>query len=141
MRQARGITLITVLIFAALTTGVYFLFAFGAAYWDNFEVNGILRQAANECYRQPADSAVRMLIMNRLHESFDVEVDDGYGRSEKRLPFSFEEGELQIQRTQVPKAVTISLTYHRKVKLPLVDQERVVTFNDHAEQDLSPVKW
>ena len=141
MRQARGITLVTVMVFVALTAGVYFLFAFGAAYWDNFEVNAILRQAANECYRQPADSAVRILIMNKLHETFDVEVDDGYGKTEKRLPFIFEEGDLQIQRTQVPRAVTISLTYQRKVKLPLVDQDRVLTFNDQAEQDLSPVKW
>jgi hypothetical protein len=141
MRQARGITLITVLIFVALTAGLYFLFAFGAAYWDNFEVNAILRQAANECYRQPADSAVRTLIMNRLNESFAVEVDDGYGRAEKRLPFIFDDSDLRIERTQVPRAVTIPFTYQRKVKLPLVDQERVITFNDEAEQDLSPVKW
>jgi hypothetical protein len=141
MRQARGITLMTVLIFVALTAGVYCLFAFGSAYWDNFEVNAILRQAANECYREPSDSAVRLFIMNRLHENFDVEVDDGYGRTAKRLALVFDDSDLQIVRTQVPRAVTISFTYQRKVKLPLVDQERLVTFNDRTEQDLSPVKW
>lgn len=141
MEKERGITLVTVLIFVALTAGVYFLFAFGNAYWDNFEVNAILRQGANECYREPADSAVRRFIIGKLHESFDVEVDDGYGRTVRRLPFDFQEGDLQIERTQVPRAVTISFTYQRKVKLPLVDQERVVTFNDRTEQDLSPVKW
>jgi len=36
MRQPRGITLMTVLIFLALA-GVYCLFAFGQAFWDNFE--------------------------------------------------------------------------------------------------------
>jgi len=141
MRQARGITLVTVLIFVALTAGVYFLFAFGNAYWDNIEVNAILRQGANECYREPADSVVRQLIMNRLHDAFDVEVGDAFGRTEKRLPLVFDDSDLQIHRTQVPRAVTVSLTYHRKVKLPLVDQERVLTFNDRTEQDLSPVKW
>jgi hypothetical protein len=141
MQKARGITLVTVLIFVALTAGVYFLFAFGNAYWDNFEVNAILRQAANECYREPADSIIRRFILNRLHDNFDVEVDDGAGRVEKRLPFVFDDADLQIERSLVPRAVTISFTYQRKVKLPLVDQERVLTFNDHAEQDLSPVKW
>ena len=101
MPKQRGITLMTVLIFLGLAAAVYCLFAFGQAYWDNFEVNGILRQAANECYRQPADSAVRILIMNKLHETFDVEVDDGYGKTEKRLPFIFEEGDLQIQRDEI----------------------------------------
>jgi hypothetical protein len=141
MRRARGITLVTVLIFVALTAGVYFLFAFGNAYWDNFEVNSILRQAANECYREPADAAVRTFIMRKLHQTFDVEAEDAYGRLEKRLPFAFDDGDLQIERTQVPKAVKITLTYERKVKLPLVDQERILTFNDSAEQDLSPIKW
>jgi hypothetical protein len=141
MRQERGITLITVLIFVALTAGVYCLFAFGSAYWDNFEVNAILRQAANECYREPSDATVRLFIMNRLHENFDVEVGDESGRTAKRLPLIFDDTDLQIVRTQVPRAVTISFSYQRKVKLPLVDQERLVTFNDRADQDLSPVKW
>jgi hypothetical protein len=37
--------------------------------------------------------------------------------------------------------VNIWFTYQRKVRLPLVNQERTLTFNDHAEQDLSPVRW
>jgi hypothetical protein len=141
MREARGITLVTVLVFVALTAGVYFLFAFGQAYWDNLEVNGILRQAANECYRETNDYAIRRFIVRRLHETFDIEGVDGFGRREKRLPFTFDESDVQIQRTEVPRYVNIWLTYQRKVKLPLVDQERVLTFNDHAEQDLSPVRW
>ncbi|HEX9604037.1 MAG TPA: hypothetical protein VF973_09830 [Myxococcales bacterium] len=141
MRKPRGITLMTVLIFVALAAGVYCLFAFGQAFWDNLEVNGILRQAANECYRQPDDQAVRQLILNKLHMSFDVAGEDKVGRSEVRMPLVFDEGDLQIQRTQVPKYVNIWFTYQRKVTLPLVNQERTLTFNDHAEQDLSPVRW
>jgi hypothetical protein len=141
MRQPRGVTLMTVLIFLALAAGVYCLFAFGQAFWDNFEVNGILRQAANECYRQPSDEAVKQFIVNRLHATFEVAGEDKLGRREGRMPFAFDEGDLQIQRTEVPRYVNIWLTYQRKVKLPLVNEERTLTFNDHAEQDLSPVKW
>jgi len=37
--------------------------------------------------------------------------------------------------------VDIWLTYQRHVPLPLIGGERVVTFNQHVEQDLTPVKW
>ncbi|HEX9574387.1 MAG TPA: hypothetical protein VF994_09850 [Myxococcales bacterium] len=141
MPKPRGITLMTVVIFLALAGGVYFLFAFGQAYWDNLEVNGILRQAANECYRQPDDQAVKQFILNKLHSAFDVAGEDKVGRREVRMAMVFDEGDLQIQRTEVPRYVNIWLTYQRKVRLPLVNQERTLTFNDHAEQDLSPVRW
>jgi len=120
---------------------VYCLFAFGQAYWDNLEVQGILRQAANECYRQPDDAAVRLFIVSKLHSTFDVVGEDRVGRRDVRMPIVFDEGDLQIQRTEVPRFVNIWLTYQRKVTLPLVGQERILTFNDHAEQDLSPVRW
>ena len=141
MRQARGITLISVLLLLALAGGVYCLFAFGQAYWENLEVKSILRQAANECYRQTDDVLIKQAISRRLHSAFDVVGEDKYGRSEARMPIVFDEGDLQIQRTEVPRYVHIWLTYHRKVKLPLVNQERVLTFNEHTEQDLSPVRW
>lgn len=139
--RPRGITLVTVLTFLALATGVYCLFAFGQAYWDNFQVNGILRQAANECYRQPNDDAVRQFVVQKLHATFDIFGEDQVGRPETRMPLIFDEGDVQIQRTQVPKYVNIWFTYQRKVRLPLVGKERVITFSDHAEQDLSPVRW
>ena len=141
MQKARGVTLMTVLIFVGLTVGVYCLFAFGQAYWEKFEVKGILRQAANECYRQPNDATVRQFIVQQLHATFDEFGEDVGGRRQARLPFSFDESDVQIQRTEVPKYVHIWFTYQRKVRLPLIDQERVLTFTEHAEQDLSPVRW
>ena len=141
MPKQRGITLMTVLIFLGLAAAVYCLFAFGQAYWDNFEVQGILRQAANECYRQPDEGAVRLSIIYKLHANFDVVGVDRVGRNETRMPLVFDEGDLQIRRSEIPKEVNIWFTYQRRVTLPLVGQERMLTFNDHAQQDLSPVKW
>ena|SRR2546427_609960 len=141
MRRPRGITIVTVLIFLAVGAGVYWIYAFGQAYWDNFEVNGILRQAANECYRQPDDEKVRAFISARLTETLAKEGEDRYGRRETRLPFDFDMGDIQIERNQVPRYVNIWFTYQRKVRLPLVKQDRTLTFSDHAQQDLSPVKW
>ena len=139
--RPRGITIVTVLIVLAVASGIYWLFAFGQAYWDNFEVNGILRQAANECYRQPDDEKVRWFIKARLSETLAVEGEDKYGRREQRLPFDFDMADIQIQRNEVPRYVNIWFTYQRKINLPLVKQVRTLTFTDHAEQDLSPVKW
>jgi hypothetical protein len=141
MRQPRGITLVTVLVFLGLAGGLYWLFAFGQAYWDNLEVKGILRQAANECYRQPNDEAIRQFVVDKLHRTFDVEGVDKAGGRELRMAIAFDDGDLQIQRSEVPKHVNIWLTYRRSVRLPLLGQERTVTFNEHAEQDLSPVRW
>ena len=139
--RPRGITLVTVLIFLAVAGGIYWLFAFGQAYWDNLEVKGILRQAANECYRQADDEKVRGFIVARLNESLAREGEDRYGRRVTRLPIDFDLGDIQIQRNEVARYVNIWFTYQRKVSLPLMKQERSVTFTDHAEQDLSPVKW
>jgi len=141
MRKPRGVSYMTVLIWLGLLAGAYFLFAFGRVYWDNFEVQGILRQAANECYRQTDDSAVRMSIISKLHSNFDVAGEDRVGRSETRMPLLFDDGDIQIQRTEIPRYVNIWFTYQRRVTLPLIGQERMLTFNDHAGQDLSPVKW
>lgn len=141
MPKPRGVSPVTVLVWLGLLAGTYCLFAFGQAYWDNFEVQAILRQAANECYRQSDDAAVRLSIINKLHANFDVVGEDRVGRSETRMPLVFDEGDVQIQRTEVPRYVNIWFTYQRKVRLPIVGQERMLTFNDHAEQDLSPVKW
>jgi hypothetical protein len=50
--------------------------------------------------------------------------------------------DLHIERTDgPPKFVNIWLTYYRTVTVPVIGQQRQVTFVDHAEQDLSPVKW
>jgi len=141
MLKARGVSSMTWLVWLGLLAAAYCLLAFGRVYWDNFEVQGILRQAANECYHQTNDREVRLSIVNKLHATFDVTGEDRVGRSDTRMPLVFDEGDIQIQRTEVPRYVNIWFSYQRRVTLPLIGQERVLTFNDHAEQDLSPVKW
>ena len=72
MRQARGITLVTVLIFVALTAGVYFFIAYGNAYWDNFQVNGILRQAAGcgPVGRSPLVDELADIYYNKISKNY-----------------------------------------------------------------------
>jgi len=140
MRRHRGITFITVLLLLAAAGGVFWLWTYGAAYWDNFEVKHILAQGANMCYRESDDSKVKEWIVNELHGVFDIKV-DVRGHTETMLSITLDPEDLRIQRSEIPRKADVWITYSRPVTVPLLGQERVVTFTDHAEADLSPVKW
>jgi hypothetical protein len=133
-------TWVSFLLLAIVAGAFFWLFTFGEAYWDDFEVRGILHQAAARCYNTD-DEHVRAFVFGKLHDVFDMEVQDRTGRLVKVLKIDVAEDDLRIERNQVPAYVHVWLTYNRAVKLPLVGQTRTLTFNDHAEQDLTPVKW
>lgn len=136
----RGLTFITVLVVIGGVALVGWIVTYGPAYWDNVEVGRILKQAANLCYREAEDGPVIRFVFNELHRDFDEEVEEN-GRVEKRLSIDVDPADLRIERTTEPKYVHIWLTYHRTITVPLLGQQRELTFVDHAEQDLSPVKW
>ena len=128
------------LLLIGMVGGVYGIFAVGPAYWDDSEVHSILRQAANECMRTANDESIRAFVLKKMHDLFDVP-NPGPGRSEPHMSVEVDPGDIQIQWGENPRYVNIWVTYTRKVTLPLIGQERVLTFTDHAEQDLTPVKW
>jgi hypothetical protein len=53
----------------------------------------------------------------------------------------FEPQDVQLERTTTPPLVKIDVTYSRTITMPIIGGERTLVFADHAEQDLSPVKW
>ena len=140
MRNDRGITLVTVLLFVGIVAGVLWLATYGEAYWENFEVKRVLKEAANMSYREKDDARIRTFVFNELHHLFDEKVED-HGRVITEMRIDLDDGDLRIERTQVPAFVHIWLTYSRDVQVPLIHQQRRVTFNEYAGQDLSPVKW
>ena len=139
-RGHRGITFVTVLLFVGALAGVLWLVTYGEAYWENFEVKRVLKEAANMSYRERDDARIRAFVFNELHHVFDEKVED-HGRVITEMRIDVEESDLRIERTQIPAFVHIWLTYSRDVQVPLLHQQRRVTFNEYAEQDLSPVKW
>ena len=139
-RSDRGITFVTVLLVAAAVAGVLLFLTYGEAYWENFEVKRVLKEAANLCYRDPDDRRVKDFVFRELHHLFDEKVED-HGRVITEMRIDVDEGDLRIERTQVPKYVHIWLTYSRDVEIPVLREKRRVTFNEYAGQDLSPVKW
>jgi hypothetical protein len=106
---------------------------------ENFEVRHVLREAANMSYKSD-DHAVREFVFKELHHLFDQKVED-HGRVLTEMRIDVDDGDLRIERTQIPAYVHIWLTYSRDVEVPLVHKQRRVTFNVYASQDLSPVKW
>jgi len=139
-RSDLGITFVTVLLFAAALAGVLWAVTYGGAYWENLEVKRVLKEAANLSYRESDDRRVREYVFKELHHLFDQKVED-HGRVITEMRIDVDDGDLRIERTQVPAFVHIWLTYSRDVQVPLLHQQRRVTFNEYAEQDLSPVKW
>lgn len=138
--QHRGFTFVTFLLLLAGLAAIGWIVTFGPAYWDNVQVNRTLKEAANMCYRQRDDQVVRSWVMEELHHQFDTgeRGDDGL----PSMAIDAQPDDLRIERIDEPKKwVHIWLTYHRTVQVPLLGQTREVTFVDHADQDLSPVKW
>jgi hypothetical protein len=140
MRFHRGLTWVGFLLLAVVAGAFFWLFTFGEVYWDNFEVSGVLRQAAARCYNTD-DEHVKAFVFGKLHDIFDVEVEDRSGRRVKVLKIDIAEDDLHIERNQVPAWVHIWLTYNRTVKVPLIGYTRTLRFDNYAEQDLTPVKW
>ena len=139
-RSDLGITFITVLLFEAALAAVLVGVTYGEAYWENLEVKRVLKEAANLSYRESDDRRIREYVFKELHHVFDQKVED-HGRVITEMKIDVDDGDLRIERTQVPAFVHIWLTYSRDVQVPLLHQQRRVTFNEYAEQDLSPVKW
>ena len=139
-RSDLGITFVTVLLFAAALAAVLVGVTYGEAYWENLEVKRVLKEAANLSYREADDRRIRDYVFRELHHLFDQKVED-HGRVITEMKIDVDDGDLRIERTQVPAFVHIWLTYSRDVQVPLLHQQRRVTFNEYAEQDLSPVKW
>ena len=128
------------LLFAAALAAVLVGVTYGEAYWENLEVKRVLKEAANLSYRESDDRRIREYVLKELHHLFDQKVED-HGRVITEMKIDVDDGDLRIERTQVPAFVHIWLTYSRDVQVPLLHQQRRVTFNEYAEQDLSPVKW
>jgi len=138
-RSDRGITFVTVLLLVGAAAAVVWFITYGQAYWENLEVKRVLREAANVSYRQD-DGAVRTFVFRELHHLFDQKVED-HGRVLTEMRIDVDDGDLRIERTQIPAFIHIWLTYSRDVEVPLLHKQRRVTFDEYAEQDLSPVKW
>jgi hypothetical protein len=139
-RSDRGLTFVTVLLFAGALAGVVWFITYGQAYWENLEVKRVLKEAANLAYRESDDGRIREFVFKRLHHLFDEKVED-HGRVITEMRIDVDDSDLRIERTQVPQMMHIWLTYSRDVEVPVLRKQRRVTFSEYAEQDLSPVKW
>lgn len=138
-RSHRGFTFITFLMLLGGLAAVGWIVVYGPAYWDNVGVSRMLKEAANMCYLQPDDERVRGWIFSQLQQDFSTGERGSDGLP--ALSIDVQRDDIRIERTDKPKWVHIWLTYRRTVRVPVSGTAREVTFVDHAEQDLSPVKW
>jgi hypothetical protein len=109
-RSDLGITFVTVLLFAAALAAVLVGVTYGEAYWENLEVKRVLKEAANLSYRESDDRRIREYVFRELHHIFDQKVED-HGRVITEMKIDVDDGDLRIERTQVPAFMHIWLTY------------------------------
>ncbi len=139
--RERGFTIVSFLLLVAVAAAIFWAITFGPAYVELFEVGSIVHEAANLCYREPEDEKVKNFIMYKLQTSFSDEVMD-HGRMVQALRFDINrDDDIRIERTQIPPAVNIWVTYRRTVSFPFVGGQRQMVFTKHTEQELSQVKW
>ncbi len=139
MKAARGMTSVTLLFLLVGAAVVYATVAFGPAYWDNVQLRSVLSEAANLSMRA-SDEKVRDFIDRKMRDLFDAGKWDERGNKLLKIEYDPHE-DVRIERTEQPRYVNIWVTYQRHVPLPLIGGERMLNFSQHAEQDLSPVKW
>jgi hypothetical protein len=131
----------TVVIILAAAGAVFWSITYGEAYWDNLEVKHLVHQAANMCYRERDPKVVKIYIIRKLHEQFDEKVEDNHGRTVTVTKIDFDDDDVRVERSEVPLKADVWLTYNRTINIPIVGGTRTLQFNEHAEQELSPVKW
>jgi hypothetical protein len=140
MRKQRGFTLVSFLMLAGTVFGIYWIYVFGPAYWDNFEVKQVIKEAANYSYHERRDFRIRGFVDGKLHEKFDTDQIDARGTRLMRIAYDIND-DLRIEFTDKPPSIDLWFSYERHVPLPLIGRERTVAFTVHADQDLSRVNW
>jgi len=84
---------------------VFWFVTYGPAYWENFEVKRVLKEAANLSYREHDDGRIREYVFRELHHLFDHKVED-HGRILTEMRIDVDDGDLRIERTQIPASST-----------------------------------
>ncbi len=122
----RGMSFVSTLFLLLAVGAVWWVLSYGSAYWDNVSIKTELHEAANMCLKVKDNEVVRAFILKQLgkYQNLTVQPED-----------------VQIERTNEGKWVTIDLHYARTVKPLFVGGERTVEFSRHVEEDIAPVKW
>jgi hypothetical protein len=140
MRKQRGFTVVSLLLLLAAVAFGYCAYTFGPAYWDNYEVKQILKEAANFGYHHRADHEIRSFVDRKLRQKFDTGEIDAHGHQVTTVEYDIHD-DLRVEFTDAPASVDVWFSYNRRVPLPLIGGEKVVAFDVHVDQDLTPVKW
>ena len=140
-RSQRGLTWVSFLLLVLVVAAAYWLYVFGPVYLDNAEVKQFCAQAGNLAYTERNDATLRSWLYSHIREQFAYDYVQTNGMPAKGYKIEFEPSDVRLDRTQVPPRIRIDISYSRTIELPIIGGARTLVFNDHAEQDLSPVKW
>ena len=140
-RAERGLTWVSFLLLVLVVGGAYWAWVFGPAYIDNLAVKRICATGANLAYAERNDATVRTWLYNNIREQFAYEYMQANGMRAKGYKIEFEPSDVRLERILAPPLIRIDVSYSRTIEMPILGGARTLVFNDHTEQDLSPVKW
>jgi hypothetical protein len=146
MRPTGKINLMAVVIVAGLCGGLFWIVNYASAYLDNLDVRDAVRGAYNSAWHQP-DSQLQFEILNKVNSSQVGwhEEDDEFGAPQHKRGLGIKPEEVEIERDDVNKTISIKVSYKRKVYLwpwPNKNNVRWLSFSETKTGAIkSPEAW
>ena len=141
----RGMTWVTFMLIVLGVAAGYWVFVFAPIYLANVDIKQICAQTANMAYAEHNDDVLRKYIIDQVKLKFAIDETHPTGAGGPGFEINFDPQDVQLQRSDkigaTPPMVRIDVAYSRTITLPIIGSRRTLVFADHAEEDMSTVKW
>ena len=140
-RPSGKVNLIAVVVIAAVLGGIWWIVNYAGVYLDNLGAHDAVRGAFNQAFRE-TDMFLKHDIENKLNLSTagEHEETDALGVTKTAKGLGITDDDIEVERDEVAKTISITLTYKRKVVLfPWLGKNNVrwLTFREHKQ---GPIK-
>lgn len=134
---------LTIVLFALIAAGAYFLYLWGPLEIDNFDVKKYCADAVNKTWEYHKPEVTRQTFRGLLHRMGTRPVnEDGETVQVPIIDPSSDDLIVQIDNSVDPAVLSIDVTYSRTVNLPgLKGKTHTFWFHDTCSQTLQSVNW
>lgn len=118
------ITWVTVLLLMAAAGAGYLAYAFGPVYVLHYEVKQVVREYANQAWRNPNDAELVENMAHKIRTLFEESVPGADGRPARRPAVDVRPQDVVWERdpSSAPPTVHVAFEYTREVRLPFVER-------------------
>ncbi|HCF62365.1 MAG TPA: hypothetical protein DFS52_30785 [Myxococcales bacterium] len=125
---------------AGLAALVYFGIMYVPPYVEQYEVKQVLREAANQAYRERSDDKLRSFIQTKCKQiGSHYEIRDG---EERNLPgIVLLDDNIFVTRDETAQSIILQVEYEKHIYFPFTKKQRLLRFSPSVKGDLTPVQW